>query len=182
MEAIEAEEFVGSVARLHEAVRVERESVARVEAHGGLRKAGLGGEAEWQGWRQLELSAVEKGHQVPGIGQHADSARRNAKRQAGGEAVLQSSEQTPVEPNENLGGLGCCFGQAADGTQDERHRHGGFQALAAHVANDGKGLAVSVTTIIMRFWRSPKRSMSGCVRTPAHALKGRPNWNNSEEE
>jgi hypothetical protein len=52
--------------------------VARVEAHGGLRKAGLGGEAEWQGWRQLELAAVEKGREVPGIARR-DRDDANAK-------------------------------------------------------------------------------------------------------
>ena len=139
-QALEAVEFAGCcVAGFEKAVGVEGEAVVDVEVDGGLFVAGRGDQAKGKRRCEVELTLVEEGRKVAGVGEGAGAVGVDAEDEAGGEALLHAAVEAAVEAGEDVGWALEDVGEAADGADDECDGHRGFEAFAADVAEDKEG-------------------------------------------
>ena len=76
---------------------------------------------------------------MAGVGDQRGAVGREAKHEAGGEAIVEAAVEPAIEMTQHFGGTGGEFGQGAEGADDEGDGHGGGKSLAADVADDDEG-------------------------------------------
>ena len=114
----------------------------------GARRAGdelvelIGGQAEGQSGRGFQLDAGDVGADVAGVGGGEGAVREEVDAAGGGEAHLGLAEESVVEVGEDGGGVAGGF--AAEDAEDHGDAHGGGEAFAGDVADDGEEGAVFV--------------------------------------
>ena len=138
MDAVEAEQLSGGLTGFDHSVGHEQDAVAGVQIEPHFVVADLGQNAQRQGAGDANLLAVEVGRQVAGVGQHQFAVGAEPGRLAGGEAL--AAGEHAVERFEDSGRA------ALRGTAHGAHKHGdvhgGFEALAGHVAEDDQQATV----------------------------------------
>ena len=126
----------------HDAVGEQREVIAGIQRKCAFFVRCVGNDAERQRTGYLDLPTVAERGEVPGIGKAQVAAGVEHPAKAGDKAAVAGAHQLGVEAHQDRSGVQafkCEGAQSADG-QDSGH--GGFQALAAHIAHRNNNTAV----------------------------------------
>ena len=138
----ETEKLASCALGFHDAVGEQREVIAGIQRKRAFFVLCVGNDAERQRTGYLDLPAVAERGEVPGIGkaQVATGVEHPAK--AGDKAAVAGAHQFGVEAHQDRGGAQAFKSKGAQSTDGKHSRHGGFQALAAHIAHRNDNTAV----------------------------------------
>ena len=135
-QAVKAVELSGRIARFEQAIGIKGHPVPDLDVEDCFLVAGCGREAERKGAGQAEFVAIEEERRMAGAGNRATAIEAKAQGDAGGEAALHAAVEAAVKLRKQLGRPGIVVRQHTDSAHDERYGHGGFESLAADVAQN----------------------------------------------
>ena len=139
MHALEAEELAGRLSRFHYSVGKQENAIAGMEVEALLFVTHLRKHAERQASGQTDLLAIQIGRKMAGVGDDHLAIGGQPDGLAGGKAF--GSGEDAVQGLEDFGGAALVG--AAQCAHQEGDVHGGFQALAGHVANHDQQAVVA---------------------------------------